>query len=165
MNCCSLDKKGKSLPHHHIKALSASKIGKPIKHLIENREEIRAKISKALLGKPQPWNRGELHSNYTGRASTSERLREMGRVEYKTWRRSVFQRDDYACIICKKRGGRLCADHIKPWALYPDNRYEIDNVRTLCFSCHTKTDTFGGKTIKLIVAKNRSMHTDKSPQS
>lgn len=76
---------------------------------------------------------------------TSDRRDLMQRIEYKLWRKSVYQRDDYTCQICKKRGGRLEADHIKPFSRFPELRYAIDNGRTLCVSCHSKTDTYGGR--------------------
>lgn len=65
--------------------------------------------------------------------------------EYKVWRKSVYERDNYTCIWCKKQGGRLNADHIKPFALYPELRFAIDNGRTLCIDCHKTTDSFGWK--------------------
>ena len=55
------------------------------------------------------------------------------------WRREVFMRDNYICQCCKKRGGYLEADHIKPWAFFPEIRYELSNGRTLCRKCHDKT--------------------------
>lgn len=66
-------------------------------------------------------------------------------MEYKTWRTSVFQRDSYTCQECGKRGCELNADHIKPFALYPELRFEVSNGRTLCVPCHKKTPTYGGK--------------------
>lgn len=57
----------------------------------------------------------------------------------------MFKRDNYTCVICGQRGGKLNADHIKPFALYPDSRFDLDNGRTLCFNCHTKTETYGYK--------------------
>lgn len=79
--------------------------------------------------------RGELSGNWKGGITPlNQQIR--GSLEYKFWRKAVFERDDYTCIWCGKRGGRLEADHIKPFALYPELRFAIDNGRTLCFECH-----------------------------
>jgi len=63
--------------------------------------------------------------------------------EYQLWRTSVFERDDYTCVWCGTKGGTVHADHIKPWALFPELRLAIDNGRTLCVSCHRTTETYG----------------------
>ena len=62
---------------------------------------------------------------------------------YKSWRTLVFERDNYTCQGCKIVGGYLHADHIKPFALYPEERLNVDNGRTLCVPCHKKTNTYG----------------------
>lgn len=71
-------------------------------------------------------------------------------TKYKMWREAVFTRDHYTCVWCGIKNARglgktivLNADHIKRFADYPDLRYDIDNGRTLCVSCHRKTGTFG----------------------
>lgn len=56
--------------------------------------------------------------------------------EYIEWRKKVFERDNYTCQICGNRGNKIHADHIKPFALYPELRTELSNGRTLCVSCH-----------------------------
>lgn len=61
---------------------------------------------------------------------------------YKLWREAVFKRDNWACQICKKRGGRLHADHIKPFAYFPNLRFDINNGRALCVECHKNTPTY-----------------------
>lgn len=74
--------------------------------------------------------------------------------EYKLWRESVFERDNYTCVECGTRGGELNADHIKPFAYYHKLRFDINNGRTLCVACHRKTSTFGANALnyKLEVA-------------
>lgn len=74
------------------------------------------------------------------------------------WRKSVFERDDYRCVQCRARCGEgkkviLQADHIKPWSLYPDLRFDINNGRTLCVSCHRRTPTYGNKSIYRVKQK------------
>lgn len=104
-----------------------------------------------------PWNKGKVyhkirgkkHWNWQGgKTEVNERIRK--RVKYKTWRSKVFKRDDYTCVICKIRGCRLEADHIKPFALYPDLRFDISNGRTLCIDCHRKTDTWGRRNKRFV---------------
>jgi hypothetical protein len=62
--------------------------------------------------------------------------------EYKSWRTAVFERDNYTCVWCHQRGGRLNADHIYPQSIFPEKRYDLDNGRTLCIGCHMKTFTY-----------------------
>lgn len=84
-----------------------------------------------------PKYRGKSHHSWKGGPSTkSEKIRKS--VEYKLWRKAVFERDDYTCQICEIRGCELNADHIKPFSLYPELRLAIDNGRTLCKPCHIK---------------------------
>lgn len=63
--------------------------------------------------------------------------------EYKDWRIAVFQRDNYTCQDCGNHGITLQADHIKPFAYFPELRLVIENGRTLCIPCHKNTETYG----------------------
>jgi hypothetical protein len=110
-------------------------------------EETKLKISQVQLGKSRkhakqfkkgfsPWNKGK------GTKCKEQQLIRAS-LEYRLWRKSVFERDNYTCIWCGIRGGELQADHIKPFALFPELRLAIDNGRTLCRSCHLTTDTWG----------------------
>ena len=38
-------------------------------------------------------------------------------VEYVSWRKTIFERDDFTCQECHNKGGKLHAHHKKPFAL------------------------------------------------
>lgn len=107
-----------------------------------------------------PWNKGktldavvgEKHWNWKG-GKTPENLKIRKSAKYKTWRRHVFNRDNYTCQACGKRGGKLNADHVMPFSMYPDVRFEILNGQTLCVPCHKLTPSFsqGVKTLAKIL--------------
>lgn len=89
--------------------------------------------------------KGEKAPNYV-HGKCNENLLFRASKEYKKWRLSVFKRDNFTCIICKdSKGSNLEADHIKDFALYPNLRLDINNGRTLCKSCHKKTENYGFK--------------------
>lgn len=56
--------------------------------------------------------------------------------EYRQFRKTVFERDGYRCVICGEVGGDLNAHHIKKYSEYPLLRYEANNGITLCRKCH-----------------------------
>lgn len=141
-------------PHNKGKTSWAKGLPKP--------EDVRRKISIANKGK----KRGDLAKKNISIAKTGRRnLNNSGdkchfwrggitplnvsirmSIEYKNWRKSVFARDNYKCVWCGA-GGKLNADHIKPFAYFPELRLKLENGRTLCVDCHKQTDTFGGRSI------------------
>lgn len=137
----SKGKKLKPMSQETKDKLSKSKKGKP------KSEDTKRKISESLKGKPTLHNRGEKSNLWKGGLSTTNQLIRQS-TEYKLWRTAVYERDGYTCIWCKQRGGKLNADHIKPFCDYPELRFAIDNGRTLCIPCHRTTDTYGGKSKK-----------------
>lgn len=99
-------------------------------------------LSRILLSEHK---KGPKNPNWRG-GITKETDKNRISVEYKIWRESVFERDNYTCQKCGKKGGKLNADHIIPWALNKELRYDISNGRTLCENpCHRDTETFGGR--------------------
>jgi 5-methylcytosine-specific restriction endonuclease McrA len=64
--------------------------------------------------------------------------------QYKAWRRAVFERDGFTCVLCGQHGGTLNADHIMPFATHPELRFDVANGRTLCRPCHMQTPSFLG---------------------
>lgn len=81
------------------------------------------------------WKKGELHHNWKGGITTENEKARKGN-KYKEWQLTIFKRDNYTCQECKKKGGVLHAHHIKSFSGFPLLRYDINNGKTLCFSCH-----------------------------
>lgn len=96
--------------------------------------EMARKNSPIQKGKC-PFKRiGKDHWNWQGgKTEINHKIRTS--EEYKKWRTSVFERDNYTCVNCGERGGELVADHIKPFCDYPELRLNLENGRTLCHTC------------------------------
>ena len=117
-------------------------------------EETKAKMSLSHKGKKQgyEWRKkrgislsGEKHPNWRGGSKVPKVLKNKIRksIEYKDWRKSVFERDNYTCKKCGDRNGNgknvyLEADHIKSFAFFPELRFILENGQTLCKTCHLK---------------------------
>jgi hypothetical protein len=67
-----------------------------------------------------------------------ETAKKRNNYKYRQWRSEVIARDGFRCTEC---GGTedLVAHHIKPFASYPLERFEVSNGITLCARCHRKT--------------------------
>lgn len=114
--------------------------------------------SRYWLGRKDYPLKGEKHSRWKGDMGLQplkERIRKL--FEYSSWRKTIFERDDYTCRECNIRGGKLCVDHyptsfaeilhknnIKSIeeAIMCNDFWNINNGRTLCFECHKKTPTY-----------------------
>jgi hypothetical protein len=57
---------------------------------------------------------------------------------YIRWAQDVKRRDNYACVICNRKGVALNSHHLNAWASFPAERYDVQNGATLCLSCHDK---------------------------
>lgn len=131
-------------------------IGKkmPVDTVNKMKEKLKGRKvwNKGLVGVQQGWNKGLTHlidSRICG-GSKSPRWKggvtpqnRMERAKFReTMQKQVLERDNYTCQICGARGCALQVDHIQPWAEYVEGRFEMNNCRTLCQSCHYKI-TFG----------------------
>ena len=83
---------------------------------------------------------GEKHHNWKGGINPiNDTIRKS--IKYKQWRRTIFIRDEFTCRGCGKKHIYIEAHHIKPFAKFPELRFDIDNGQTLCEDCHKK-ETF-----------------------
>lgn len=112
--------------------------------ICRSQSQIGKKLPPERVAKSVEGHRGSKSHFWKGGLTAINKIIR-GSYEYKLWRESVFQRDDYTCQFCFKRGGEIHADHIEPFAYFIDKRFDINNGRTLCAPCHRGTDTFGSK--------------------
>lgn len=138
----------------HKAALSRGWLKRKARGLGFHSEQTREKMRGSA-------HHGESNTNWRGGITPLYlQIRHVWRA--KQWREAVFKRDDWTCRMCPTpvRGGKLHADHIKPFAaIVSDNKitslegamkckelWDINNGRALCVLCHRKTETFGGRT-------------------
>lgn len=137
-----------------------SKAHKGMKHTVETRKklsEIHRKsenILKSIENLPKN-RRGKECYQWKGGMSRGYKTGYWSK-EYLLWRKSVFERDEYTCQVCRKVGIYLTAHHIKSWAYYPKLRFKLSNGITLCEACHSLTDNYKGR------AKSQKHRTTKS---
>ena len=123
--------------------------------------ETRKKLSESHKGKfPSKETRRKMSESRKGEkcwkwkgglSPLAEQIRKC--FEYRQWRSDIFTRDDYACVLCGKRGGGIVADHYpKDFKdIFCDNKiqtleealscaefWNINNGRTLCLECHDR---------------------------
>lgn len=156
----SQSEKGKTVSEAQRKNMSLGHMGvvSPNKGKTFSKEW-RDKMSKARIGKISPLigrkqtpehiakrtMRGDKNPSWRGGVTPIHEIIRKS-AEYKLWRKACYERDNYTCIFCGAKG-KVHADHIKPFCLFPELRFAIDNGRTLCVDCHRKTDTWGKKAL------------------
>ena len=135
------------------------------KHLQETREKIKESHKLRLKGWSKPPHLfGENNPAWKGGVTSLLRgLRTC--AKYRRWRCDVFERDGYVCVWCGQKGGRINADHIKPFVLIIkennitslDQAYSCEelwntnNGRTLCLACHERTESYRKNKYNLVV--------------
>ena len=122
------------------------KIGGFIKGSRHN-AEAKAKVSKSLLGKT-----GEEARNWRG-GKTKIRFLIPSLSKYAIWRTGVFERDNWTCQTCHKRGCYLEAHHLNRISNLIDKYqlktsqdcldclelWDVNNGVSLCKDCHNIT--------------------------
>ena len=152
----------------HKKAISKATIGrniskeqrKNISNTLKDRKldkEHKQKISLSLKGKKRSIEvrnkmSGEYHWNWKGGISNIKKsIRHI--PEYIQWRSDIFERDNWTCQTCGKRGTYLEAHHIKELIkIVLENNiltvndakrcqeiWNTNNGTTLCKDCHNLT--------------------------
>lgn len=98
-------------------------------------QEGTVSFRRKMVGSSNPnWRGGSSRIYKTGYNS----------MEYRDWRKAVFERDGFACRVCGFLG-YITAHHIKSFAHYPELRFELNNGITLCGPCHSLTDNYKGR--------------------
>jgi 5-methylcytosine-specific restriction endonuclease McrA len=140
----SIAHKGKTLTDEHKRKIGLANSVKrrtPEENEHNRLKHLGKKFSEETKRKMSIARRKENNANWQG-GITPIHAAIRNSKEYVLWRKAVFERDNHTCIWCGKRGGNLHADHIKPFAQYPELRFAIDNGRTLCIPCHRTTETY-----------------------
>jgi len=109
---------------------SKKKISETLKKKFKSGELISPLRKLGLIGLT-----GDKAMNWRG-GTAIKTQRARGHLQYKIWQKSVWERDDWVCQKCKKRGGVLRAHHIQNFAQWPALRFAIDNGITFCNACH-----------------------------
>lgn len=132
---------GKPKSPLNLKMLRKANLGNKYCLGVYPSEETRRKLSASRKGeKNWNWQGGISASNQTGRHS----------IEYVLCREKAFERDNYTCVQCKVRGGYLEPHHVKAWAYYPELRFDVNNIQTLCVPCHEKTEGYRRNKKKIV---------------
>ena len=131
--------KGKHFKGQSLKNISNAVIKSNKKRKGKKKKYTKKGYEKLLqaMRKPRPHTRGEL--NHAWKGGKEIRKERYYSVEYRQWRKNVFERDEYICQDCgDDKGGNLEAHHIKEFSKYPELGLELSNGITLCKTCHEK---------------------------
>jgi len=139
----SIAHKGKKHTEEHRRKNSEAKLGNTYRRGKKWSMKSRKKLSISKTGKKlneEHKKNISLGHGGTGTSQrTSKRYYHLRDSKYKLWRAKVFERDNWTCQTCGKRGCYLEPHHIKGWSKYPKLRYDVKNGVTLCIECHRLT--------------------------
>lgn len=89
-----------------------------------------------LYGTERPEIRGENNPNWNPDKTREQRQKDRKILENTKWIRSVFERGNYTCKCCGKRGGDIVAHHLDGYNWCIEKRFDVDNGVVLCDKCH-----------------------------
>jgi len=87
---------------------------------------------------------GICHYSYNPTLTEEDRVRGRKYEEYYEWRRGVYARDNYVCVVCGTKGD-IQAHHILAYKAYPEHQTVLPNGITLCRPCHESFHDVYGK--------------------
>ena len=103
----------------------------------EKEIERRKKISNAHKGRKHPRTTERNKINNPAKKGSEHYLWNGGNEKY--WKKQILLRDDFICQICGfSEKDIMQVDHIKPKSVFPELRFEINNLITLCPNCHAR---------------------------
>lgn len=83
-------------------------------------------------------NKGENNPNYDETLSQEHRIQHRITDDYSEWRKRVYEKYDYTCQCCNKKGYDIVAHHLDGYNWCIEKRTNIDNGVVLCKDCHIK---------------------------
>jgi len=95
-------------------------------------------------------NLGAKRWNWKG-GITADRVRLRTSLDMKLARECCFERDGYTCRSCGQRGGKLNAHHVWPFQRFPEWKYEVWNLVTLCKRCHDAFHKAAGGHVRMAI--------------
>ena len=131
----------------HIDAKEGSRRGPRCPACRKRKPCFKAKYCKTCYYDSRRLGRrvGPRHHAWKGGITLTEEYVRLS-PEYERFRDYVLARDKGRCVVCdadSADGVPVQVDHIIPQVARPDLRLEPWNARTLCSSCHKKTETYG----------------------
>lgn len=138
-------------------------IGEKTKELWKNKNykkhmsEVHKKPMKEYFKTHSQWNKGkkmsdefrlnlsksqEGNKSHFWKGGITPKIKKIrNSLQYKLWRETVFERDNYTCQKCGKIGGKLNVHHIVPFKEcldldYEELIYDLDNGITYCEDYH-----------------------------
>jgi hypothetical protein len=141
--------------------MSAAKRGRAPwnKGLVENRPEVKQKLSNAKKGRPSNTKGKKMSFEQKVKLSCSirgipiEDFDELKTPENQLERNKFadlklhtqrFELDSYRCVSCKLDKTTLNAHHLDSWKFFPEQRFDINNLVSLCYYCHKNFHSLHG---------------------
>lgn len=115
------------------------------KHVIKKGQKLALGHKQTLEHKRKmsESHKGNKNHNWRGGITEVHQLLRK-QLEYRVWRKAVFERDDWKCKKCGEFEN-LRAHHIKNFSKYPELMFAIDNGITFCEDCHKLFHKIFGK--------------------